>query len=234
MRDGPLPRGGCRCLAEQPAPSAWKRRGTSRHEGRSPNGGLNFSVLDGWWGRGVRPRARLGDRRPHRRRRRGPPGLARLARLLPSPGDPDRADVLPPGGWRRAPRLESGLVKRSIKAHAPRFSTARMVAEYTERFYMPAKRDVPRPRRRAISDKAREALAWRGPGDEGLARRARRRRLGRRGPDQPARPDDPRRGEGEPRNPRSGRRPGRGARRQGGREPRAPRDAGGAARPGGS
>jgi len=58
------------------------------------------------------------------------------------------------------PRDWIRMVKRSIMDHAPFFSTSRMVAEYTNKYYMPASASFEKMAAGSL-DKAQGALAWR-------------------------------------------------------------------------
>src|SRR2546429_6476840 len=104
-----------------------------------PNGGLNLSVLDGWWGGRYNGNNRWAIRA---RIRDGPHGLPNevdsnsLYQLLenqiipPYYAKPDRK---PPLAWLQ-------LMRESIRSVTPVFNTHRMVKEYTERLYIPAAR----------------------------------------------------------------------------------------------
>lgn len=124
-----------------------------------PNGGLNCSVLDGWWDEGYDPSLgfAIGDRSD-----------------LPDGGQQDWLDSkslyavleneIAPKFYHR---VENGLpsqwlamVKKSIKTLAPQFSTDRMVSEYAERFYLPASDQYNRLRANGLTS-AKEALDWR-------------------------------------------------------------------------
>jgi len=101
------------------------------------NGGLNCSVLDGWWDEGYKTGVgwAIGDRTD-----------------APDPGQQDWLDSrslyylieqeIVPKFYNRAdggvPSLWVEMMKRSISELTPIFSTGRMVAEYTEKFYVPA------------------------------------------------------------------------------------------------
>lgn len=124
-----------------------------------PNGGLNCSVLDGWWDEGFDPSLgfAIGDRQD-----------------VPDGGQQDWLDSrslyatleseIAPKFYHR---VENGLptqwlamVKKSIQTLAPQFSTDRMVSEYTERFYMPASSQYLALKANGLSA-AKEALEWR-------------------------------------------------------------------------
>jgi starch phosphorylase len=102
-----------------------------------PNGGLNCSVLDGWWDEGYNPNLgfAIGE-----------------AMELADTGHQDWLDSrslygiieqeLAPKFYHRVdnglPSSWIAMVKNSIKSLAPMFSTTRMVREYAQRAYMPA------------------------------------------------------------------------------------------------
>ncbi len=103
------------------------------------NGGLNCSVLDGWWCEGYDPDPSHGwaidaggDAPDDEAADRGE--AEALYRLL--------ADEIVPCFYARdadgLPAQWIGRMKRAIGALGGRFSTARMVREYTERYYLPA------------------------------------------------------------------------------------------------
>ncbi|RYG41045.1 alpha-glucan family phosphorylase, partial [bacterium] len=124
-----------------------------------PNGGLNLSVLDGWWDEGYEPGVgwTIGDRESD-----------------PDAGHQDWLDgralydtienEIAPAFYHR---IESGLplgwlkmMRRSMMRLAPRFSTSRMVQDYAERFYIPASAAYTSLATGDLS-RAQEALAWR-------------------------------------------------------------------------
>ena len=97
------------------------------------NGGLNFSVLDGWWiegydgdnGFAIGDVSQLPDTEMDRR------DAESMYRVLSE-------EVIPRFYERDAdglPRRWIGMMKRSIEMLMPRFSSDRMVAEYCERIY---------------------------------------------------------------------------------------------------
>jgi len=102
-----------------------------------PNGGLNVSVLDGWWdeaydrevGWAIGQGEEYTD--PEYQDRVESEALYRLLEkeVVPLFYDRDPADV--PRGW-------VARMKASMKRLTPVFNTNRMVAEYAERFYIPA------------------------------------------------------------------------------------------------
>ena len=106
---------------------------------KSPvNGGVNVSVLDGWWAEGYRGDNgwAIGDVTVHERRRgcRTREDAASLYRIL-------EEEVIP----RFFERDEAGLPRRwietmkaSIESVVHRFSAHRMVRDYVEEMYVPA------------------------------------------------------------------------------------------------
>ncbi len=104
------------------------------------NGGLNCSVPDGWWCEGYDPSHGwvIGDvAAPANPEEEDATDADALYRVL--------ADEIVPEFYRRDP--DSGLpvawiarMKNALAALAPRFSTARMLREYAERYYLPASR----------------------------------------------------------------------------------------------
>jgi starch phosphorylase len=93
------------------------------------NGVLNLSVLDGWWAEGYSPEVGwaidgVSDEAD----------VEQLYRLL-------ERDVVPTFTERRQRWLE--MMKASIAELAPRFSMQRAVAEYVDRYYLPAHAGAP-------------------------------------------------------------------------------------------
>lgn len=123
-----------------------------------PNGGLNLSVLDGWWVEAYRPGVgwAIGDGQEF---------------VHSSYQDEVEADCLytllerevVPRFYERdeagLPRDWIAMMKKSIETLAPTFSGDRMVKQYAEQFYLPAAERY----RRLTSDgfaKAKEIAAW--------------------------------------------------------------------------
>ncbi len=124
-----------------------------------PNGGLNLSVLDGWWDEAYEPGLgwAIGDRSEV-----GEPGhqdwldsqsLYSVLEHEVTPMFYHRLEDGVPRGWVQ-------MIKRSIRQMAPHFSTGRMVREYTERFYMPSSETYGRMAAEGLA-RARAALEWR-------------------------------------------------------------------------
>jgi starch phosphorylase len=97
------------------------------------NGGLNFSVLDGWWlegydgdnGFAIGDLSEVGD---HEMDRQDAQSMYRVLseEIIPRFYERDGAGL---------PRQWIAMMKRSIGTLTPRFSSDRMVAEYAERIY---------------------------------------------------------------------------------------------------
>ena len=102
-----------------------------------PNGGLNCSVLDGWWDEAYDPEVgwAIGDRsQPYDEGQQDWLDSKALYGVLESEVVPKFYDRGPnglPSGWLR-------MVKKSIQRLAPQFSTGRMVHDYAAKFYVPA------------------------------------------------------------------------------------------------
>ncbi len=102
-----------------------------------PNGGLNCSVLDGWWDEGYDSSLGfvIGDRsQPYDEGQQDWLDSKALYGVLESEVVPcfyERSS----NGWQTA-LLK--MVKQLIKHFAPFFSTSRMVFDYATKFYMPA------------------------------------------------------------------------------------------------
>ena len=100
------------------------------------NGGLNLSELDGWWAEAYRPEVgwALGDRQEHRDTSAWDAEEAeQLYRLL--------EEEIVPSFYRRdesgLPREWIARMRESMSQLTVRFSSNRMLREYTERFYLP-------------------------------------------------------------------------------------------------
>ena len=124
-----------------------------------PNGGLNCSILDGWWDEGYEPgigwaigsRDQEGDE-GHRDWLDSRALYDLLEREI-APMFYHRAENGLPMGW-------IAMMKRSIKAHAHEFSTNRMVRDYAMKFYVPAARAYGRLSANDLAA-AKSALVWR-------------------------------------------------------------------------
>lgn len=124
----------------------WLNTPTKLHEASgtsgmkvTPNGGINMSVLDGWW-----PEAydgtngwAIGDRRIYNNQDyqdfMEADSLYDLLEKELIPMFYDR-------GVDGLPRRWTAMMKASMRTCCPVFNTNRMVREYTERFYLPAAR----------------------------------------------------------------------------------------------
>ena len=123
-----------------------------------PNGGLNLSVLDGWWAEGYRPGVgwAIGDGQEFAHADYQDEFDAEsLYSLLEHEVVPlfyDRDVDGLPRGW-------IAMMKQSIRVLAPVFSGDRMVKQYTEHFYLPAADHYERLAADGFA-KARELAAW--------------------------------------------------------------------------
>ncbi|HXK09491.1 MAG TPA: alpha-glucan family phosphorylase [Vicinamibacteria bacterium] len=124
-----------------------------------PNGGLNLSILDGWWCEGYRPEAGWaigkGEDYPDHAYQDAVESSA-LYDLLEN-------DVVPLFYGRAAdglPRAWIARMKRSMRLLTPAFSTNRMLWEYAERYYMPAARCYARLGAEGMAG-ARQLAVWR-------------------------------------------------------------------------
>lgn len=102
-----------------------------------PNGGLNLSILDGWWAEGYTPGVgwAIGSGEDYQEGR-DPIEANALYTLLES-------EVVPlffQRDSRGCPIEWVKMIKASMKRLAAQFSTERMVTEYVERFYLPTAR----------------------------------------------------------------------------------------------
>lgn len=113
----------------------WEACGTSGMKVLA-NGGLNLSVLDGWWAEAYSAEVgwALGDGREHTEPEWDTREAEALYQLLED-------EIVPAFYTRDAQGVPRGWVTRiraSMSRLAPRFSSNRMVREYVERLYLPA------------------------------------------------------------------------------------------------
>jgi starch phosphorylase len=125
--------GGCDVWLNVPRPPL-EASGTSGMKSAA-NGGLNLSVLDGWWVEGYDGRngweidgAAVEGEDPAAQDRRHAHALYDLLEheVIPLFHDRDPDGI---------PRKWLGMVRDSLKTNGPQFSAARMVREYAERIY---------------------------------------------------------------------------------------------------
>lgn len=124
-----------------------------------PNGGLNCSVLDGWWDEGYDPSLGFAIGDAHDVGDLGHQdwldsrSLYGLIEQEIAPKFYHRVDNGIPKAWL-------SMVRQSIKTLVPQFSTARMVKDYTSRFYVNAFEQ-----HQKLSENgqhgAKEAISWR-------------------------------------------------------------------------
>ncbi len=124
-----------------------------------PNGGLNLSVLDGWWAEAYRPGVgwAIGDGQEFvHAGYQDEVDAESLYSLLEN-------EIVPLFYTRDADGLPRGwiaMMKESIRILAPAFSGDRMVKEYTEKFYLPIGDRYERLAANGFA-KAKELSAWR-------------------------------------------------------------------------
>jgi starch phosphorylase len=128
--------GGCDVWINVPRPPL-EASGTSGMKSAA-NGGLNLSVLDGWWVEGYDGENGWEiDGAAHE----GEDEATQDARHAHALYDLLEQQVIPLFHDRDAegiPRRWLAMVKRSLRTNGPRFSAARMVEEYADRIYPPA------------------------------------------------------------------------------------------------
>lgn len=123
-----------------------------------PNGGLNISVLDGWWAEAYRPGVgwQIGDGQEFAHADYQDDYDAEcLYSLL-------EKEVIPlfyDRDWEGLSRGWVAMMKNSIRHLAPVFSGDRMVKQYVERFYLPAAAHYGRLSSDGFA-KAKELTAW--------------------------------------------------------------------------
>jgi starch phosphorylase len=102
-----------------------------------PNGGLNLSILDGWWCEGYQPEAGWAIGKGEEYQDHAYQDAVESSALY----DLIESDVVPLFYGRAAdglPRAWIARMKRSMRLLTPAFSTNRMLWEYAERYYVPA------------------------------------------------------------------------------------------------
>lgn len=124
-----------------------------------PNGGLNCSILDGWWAEGYKKGVgwAIGDETSN-------PDEGHQdwldSRALYQLIEQELAPTFYHRGENGVPISWVEMMKESMAELAPTFSTLRMVREYASRFYMPASRMFNRLCDNGL-EKARSSLQWR-------------------------------------------------------------------------
>ena len=114
----------------------WEASGTSGMK-VLVNGGLNLSELDGWWAEAYAPDVgwAIGDGQEHGD---DPAWDAAEADALYELLEREIVPAFYSRAQQGIPTAWVSRVRRSMTTLAPRFSTNRVVREYTERFYLPA------------------------------------------------------------------------------------------------
>jgi starch phosphorylase len=123
-----------------------------------PNGGLNLSILDGWWCEGYRPEAGWAIGKGEDYADHAYQDTVESSALY----DLLENDVVPLFYGRAAdglPRAWIARMKRSMRLLTPVFSTNRMLWEYAERYYVPAARCYERLSAGGMAG-ARQMAAW--------------------------------------------------------------------------
>ncbi|MCB9457267.1 MAG: alpha-glucan family phosphorylase [Anaerolineaceae bacterium] len=121
------------------------------------NGGLNCSILDGWWAEGYSPELGWaignGEEYPeHELERQNYIESEALYNIL-------EKDIIPlfyERGRDGLPREWIGKMKNSMQKLAPYFNTHRMIEEYTDKFYIPSFRRV----KEITGDNLQEGVAF--------------------------------------------------------------------------
>ena len=112
------------------------------------NGGINCSILDGWWAEAYRPEVGFaidggsGAASEEEQDELDAEALYSVLEQQVLPAFYERDEAGLPQRW-------IALMRESIAELGPRFGTARMVAEYVERLYLPAHEGDPRAASRA-------------------------------------------------------------------------------------
>jgi len=120
------------------------------------NGGLNLSSLDGWWAEAYQPELgwTLGDNQTH-----GEDQDARDADQLLALLENELRAAFYTRDEQGRPTAWLARMRRSMTELSPRFSSARMLREYAEQYYLPMVQTL---RARAADDGllAKDLLAW--------------------------------------------------------------------------
>jgi starch phosphorylase len=104
-----------------------------------PNGGLNLSILDGWWAEGYEPGVGWAIGRGEDYADHAYQDFVE-SNALYEVLEKDLVPLFYERGADGLPRVWITRMKRSMKTLTPAFSTNRMLFEYAERFYLPAAR----------------------------------------------------------------------------------------------
>jgi starch phosphorylase len=123
-----------------------------------PNGGLNLSILDGWWCEGYQPEAGWAIGKGEEYQDHAYQDVVESSALY----DLLENDVVPLFYGRAADGLPRGWIqrmKRSMRLLTPVFSTNRMLWEYAERYYVPAAHCYEQLTAEGVS-RARRLAAW--------------------------------------------------------------------------
>lgn len=124
-----------------------------------PNGGLNCSILDGWWDEGYEPGLgwAIGDRTESSDEGHqdwlDSQALYSLLEQEIAPLFYQRNEQGVPAAWCQ-------MIKQSIIRLAPQFSTARMVQDYSTEAYVPAMRNFTTLTKDGLAE-AKSAIQWR-------------------------------------------------------------------------
>ncbi|MGH9862206.1 MAG: alpha-glucan family phosphorylase [Candidatus Acidiferrales bacterium] len=125
-----------------------------------PNGGINISILDGWWVEGYKPDVGWGIGRGEEYQDHNYQDSVESNALY----DLLEHDVVPLFYDRAADGLPRGWIarmKKSLRMLSPTFSTNRMLWEYTEKYYLPAARHYAQLSEKNMQ-RARELTKWKG------------------------------------------------------------------------
>jgi len=122
------------------------------------NGGLNLSILDGWWVEGYRPEVGWAIGRGEDYTDHNYQNYVESNALY----DILENDVVPLFYDRQADSLPRGWIarmKKSLRMLCPAFSTNRMLWEYSERYYLPAARYYTQMTENGM-ERARQVVQW--------------------------------------------------------------------------
>jgi starch phosphorylase len=123
-----------------------------------PNGGLNVSILDGWWCEGYQPEVGWAIGRGEEYQDQGYQDYVESNALY----DLLENDIIPLFYHRvpdSVPRMWIARMKKSLRLLCPTFSTNRMLWEYGERFYLPAAKQFARMTDNAMAA-GRQLAQW--------------------------------------------------------------------------
>lgn len=138
----------------------WEASGTSGMK-TLVNGGLNLSILDGWWAEAYQPGLgwALGQGEEHRGEKQSEEQDARDAEQLYQLLEQEIAPLFYQRDKDNLPREWLKRMRASMAQLTPQFSCNRMIHDYIERYYLQAGQSI-RARQAGQGELARELYQW--------------------------------------------------------------------------